>query len=170
MGKLSTEMIQEVSGSLFRLIRGITRNRDEALDLTQDVLLRMVDRSVPDDPSHFKGYAMRAAYHIALNAVRDRRRQAQLREQLQHDPAARGDCAPDRDCPDRITLRHLHQALGQLPEKQREAVELRFYGGLTVAETSLSMGISEGSVKVHLFRALHRLNELMGSSNEEKLR
>lgn len=170
MGKLSTEMIQEVSGSLFRLIRGITRDRDEALDLTQDVLVRLMDRSVPDNPARFRGYAMKAAYHAALNAVRDRKRQTRLQEQLQNESAVRGDCSSERNCPDRITLLQLRQALAELPARQREAIEFRFYGGLSVAEISLSMGISEGSVKVHLFRALNRLNELMGSSKEEKLR
>lgn len=170
MGRLTTEMIQEVSGSLFRLIRGITRDHDEARDLTQDVLVRLMVRELPDNPSRFKGYAMKAAYYTALNAVRDRKRQTQLREQLQQETAVQDDCSSEGNCPDRITLLKLRQALADLPAKQREAIEFRFYGGLTVAETALSMGISEGSVKVHLFRALNRLNELMGSSKEEKQR
>ncbi len=111
---------------------------------------------------------MKAAYHIALNAVRDRRRQERFNKQLQDEPSQAGDCSSEGQCLDQVTPLRLYRALAQLPSKQREAIEFRFYGGLTVQEISLSMGISEGSVKVHLFRALNRLNELLGTFREEK--
>lgn len=170
MGKVPYAMVQDVSDSLFRLIRGIVRDREEALDLTQDVLVKILGRSVPDNPAIFKGYAMRAAYHAALNAVRDRRRQERIHERLQNEPVLLGMSSSEQDCPDNDSqLRHrLLQALEGLSPKQREAIEFRFYGGLTVDEISAAMGISDGSVKVHLYRALNRLNEIMMTPKEEK--
>lgn len=170
MGQVPRAMIQEVSSSLFRLIRGIVRNREQALDLTQDVLVKLLSRSVPDHPALFKGYAMRAAYHAALNAVRDRRRQVRIHEQLQNEPVLPGMSSPEQGCPDHdLPLRRrLLQALEDLSPKQREAIGYRFYGGLTLDEISAAMGISDGSVKVHMYRALNRLNEIMRTPKEEK--
>lgn len=45
----------------------------------------------------------------------------------------------------------------QLPERQRQVVALRFYEGLSVAETAAAMGSSEGTVKSQCARALARL-------------
>ena len=113
---------------------------------------------------------MRAAYHAALNAVRDRKRHEQIQERLQNEPVLPGMSSSEQDCPDsNLQLRHrLFQALESLPPKQREAIELRFYGDLTVDEISVAMGISDGSVKVHLYRGLNRLNEIMTTTKEEK--
>jgi RNA polymerase sigma factor (sigma-70 family) len=55
----------------------------------------------------------------------------------------------------------LRQELGNLPRRQREAVVLRFYAGLTDAEIAEAMRISTGSVKTHLHRAMATLSQRM---------
>jgi RNA polymerase sigma factor (sigma-70 family) len=52
-------------------------------------------------------------------------------------------------------------ALAGLPRRQREAVVLRFYRDLSEAEIAAAMGVSAGSVKVNLHRALASLSERM---------
>jgi RNA polymerase sigma-70 factor (sigma-E family) len=52
-------------------------------------------------------------------------------------------------------------ALRELTMRQREAIVLRYYGGLSEAETASAMGISQGSVKAHVSRAMVSLRETL---------
>jgi RNA polymerase sigma-70 factor (sigma-E family) len=52
-------------------------------------------------------------------------------------------------------------ALHELTDRQREAIVLRYYAGLSEAETATAMGISPGSVKSHVSRAMVSLRETL---------
>jgi DNA-directed RNA polymerase specialized sigma24 family protein len=56
-------------------------------------------------------------------------------------------------------------ALRKLPERQREAVVLRYYGELSEAETAAAMGIARGAVARHLARGMASLRAAMAASN-----
>jgi RNA polymerase sigma-70 factor (sigma-E family) len=53
-------------------------------------------------------------------------------------------------------------ALHGLPARQREALVLRYYAGLPEAEIASAMGISQGAVKSHVFRAMAALRGVLG--------
>jgi RNA polymerase sigma factor (sigma-70 family) len=52
-------------------------------------------------------------------------------------------------------------ALRSLPPRQREALVLRYYGGLSEAEIASAMGISRGAVKTHTARAIAALRAVL---------
>lgn len=58
---------------------------------------------------------------------------------------------------DRITSASILAALGALPDRQREALVLRYYGDLSESEIAETMGCSQGAVKSHLFRGMAAL-------------
>ena len=52
-------------------------------------------------------------------------------------------------------------AVRRLPDRQREALVLRFYFGLSEEDTAAAMGISRGTVKSSLSRALASLGRIL---------
>jgi RNA polymerase sigma-70 factor (ECF subfamily) len=60
-------------------------------------------------------------------------------------------------------LREIEKELEQLSPRQREAFLLRYWEELDVSETAAAMGCSEGSVKVHCFRAVQALGAALSA-------
>ena len=56
----------------------------------------------------------------------------------------------------------LEQAVARLPRRQRQAVDLHYFAGLTVAEAAVVMGCAEGTVKSTLSDARARLRTALG--------
>lgn len=74
----------------------------------------------------------------------------------------------DKDESDHVALRlALVAALGRLPRRQRETIVLRYLCDLPEAEVALALGVSAGTVKTHLHRALATLRTIIGSDFEE---
>ena len=66
----------------------------------------------------------------------------------------------------RFERERVQAALRQLPDPQREALELAYYGGFTQAELAERLGQPIGTIKSRMFTGLARLRELMGESEE----
>ena len=151
-----------------------TRDRDEALDLVQDAMLKLARhygaRPGQEWPALFQ--------RILTNRIRDWQRRQALRRRLffwrdAQDEGERdeGDAIARLVDPSQAdgttTLLQAEQvqsvlaALERLPARQREAFELRVWEGLPVADTARAMGCSEGSVKTHLSRAMACLRDAL---------
>lgn len=97
-------------------------------------------------------------HRVALNEL-TRRRKCAPREDPRWDPPETPTVDPSTGLIDRLALRW---ALNQLPSREKEAVTLRHYGGLNVAETAAVMGeISEGAVKRYTYDGLRKLRKLL---------
>ncbi|MEO2005752.1 MAG: RNA polymerase sigma factor, partial [Candidatus Poribacteria bacterium] len=56
----------------------------------------------------------------------------------------------------------IHEAVETPSTRQREVFVLHNYGGLQVKEVADTLDIAEGTAKIHLFRAVAKLREILG--------
>jgi RNA polymerase sigma-70 factor (ECF subfamily) len=165
------ELVATHQRMVFGLALHLLGDRDEALDLSQEVFLR-VFRTI----SSFRGQsALRTwIYRIVVNQARNRQRwwrrrhrrdQVSLDEHLQQfgDMESTGDVLPDRLLASKETAARIWQALDRLPFDQRTALILREVDGLRYEEIAFSLGVAVGTVKSRLTRARQALRaDLLG--------
>lgn len=152
------------------MARTATGDNDEALDLVQEAMLRLV-----------KHYSTRPAaewgplfHRILQSRIRDWYRRAQVRNRLRvwfgrRDEDECGDIieqqpdhhnpGPDVRMMSNQAIVALEAGLRKLPLRQQQVFLLRVWEGMDVAQTANAMRCSEGSVKTHYFRALRRLRK-----------
>ncbi len=132
--------------------------RDEALDVLQGVYLEVLEGR-----ARFEG---RAALRTWLFAVI--RRQAASRRRTRWLRALVLERRPDATPPppepvqlveERERTQRVRRALGRLPARQREVLELVFFQDLTIEEAAVVMGVSVGSARVHYARGKDRLRK-----------
>ena len=147
-------------GPLLALASRLTRNREEALDVVQEALLRAYRSLASFDPSRsFRNWL----FQIAANEARDRYRE-RAREQAAFPAVAeRTPAAADPEAGhDRAELRAgVMRAMASLSPREREVFVLRDLEGLDIRETSRVLGCSSLAVRAHLSKARKKLREVI---------
>lgn len=156
-----------------------TGQRDEALDIVQDAMLKLAYKYSDRDAEQWGPLFRRILQNTIMDWYRRQKVQKTWRVFL--------DFTGIRKTPDRLdepalvlqecyevpgandnpaaklanerTLNALDNAIEQLPIRQQQAFLLRIWEGLSVEDTAAAMNCSQGSVKTHLSRAVSALRK-----------
>jgi RNA polymerase sigma-70 factor (ECF subfamily) len=165
--------LASVERRALRIAEFATGSREEALDIVQDAMLKLAQRYADRDADEWAPLFQR----ILQNRIRDWYRRSKVRRRWtawlrrgdgdQDDPLEAlpdGDhVRPDHALSGERALRALQEVFQTLPLRQQQAVVLRLWEGLDVAQTADAMGCSAGSVKTHYSRAIGVLREKLGA-------
>ncbi len=163
-------VVRDYQPAVFRFLLASLREREPAENLTQECFLRAYQarRSFRGDAS-VRTWLMR----IAVNLVNDHRKSARLRfwrraAQTSLDVAFTGDwladrrSSPEAEASAREQVGVVWRAAAALSERQRTVFLLRFVEEMEIREIAAAVGLQEGTVKAHLFRAVDALRKKLG--------
>src|SRR3989449_2783830 len=166
------DLVSEHQRMVFQLALNLLGARAEALDLSQEVFLRVFSTI-----HRFRGQSSLRTwiYRIAVNQARNRHRFWRRRHRadqvsLDQHMAVYGDCLSCREPSPHGVLAQkelaaqLARALDRLPFDQRTAIVLREIDGLSYEEIAYSLGVAVGTVKSRLTRARKSLRLELGEA------
>ncbi len=143
------------------------RDTAEADEAVQDAFVRAFTRlDTYRDEHPFEVWFTR----ILVNACVDRQRARQRRmrrlmpiEDLPSEPAASRLFSPERRATGRAWREAVNAAVEKLPARQREVFVLCHLADHSARDVSMMTGMRESTVRVHLFRAVHKLRAALGA-------
>ena len=157
----------------FRMAEIATGNREDALDILQEAMLRLVKKYMSLEPAEW--YPV--FYSILQNLIRDWYRRSQVRNKfrvwftLDKETTDEDKIQTAIDYHSKTAEENLHisnaismleKSIRELPFRQQQAFMLRVFEELDVKTTARIMKCSEGSVKTHYSRAVNSIRKKLG--------
>jgi RNA polymerase sigma-70 factor (ECF subfamily) len=163
------ELYDRVGRIAYGLALRIVRDERLAEDAVQEGFLAVwrTAASFRAERAKASTWILTLVHRRAVDLVRreERRRAEPLPDEI---PMRAGDSSTPTD--EAAWLRYererVQAALSQLPDMQREAIELAYYGGYSQSELAERLGVPLGTIKSRMFAGLARLRELLDESQE----
>ena len=154
------ELYDRVGGIAYGLAFRVLRDESLAEDAVQEAFLGLWRAAATFIPERAKAstWILTLVHRRAVDLVR--REERRRTEPLDEAPKAATGSAEDTAWL-RFDRERVQAALRQLPDQQREAIELAYYGGFTQTELAERLGQPLGTIKSRMFSGLSRLRELL---------
>lgn len=157
-------LLEKHRNTVIHFLYRMVQNRAVAEELAQEVFMRVYRSRASYEPTaKFTTWLFRITTHLALNHVRDRRRD-KLHDSIdepQEDGIKRELPTRDANIEQRMLrearLEEVRKAIEALPDKQRSAVLMHKYQEMDYAQIAAVLECSESAVKSLLFRAYETL-------------
>jgi len=163
------ELYDRFGAVAYGLALRVVRDAALAEDAVQEAFLtvwRTASRFVAER-AKARTWILTLVHRRAVDLVR--REQTRRTEPIKELPEAGGRTAHEEAWL-RLERTRVQEALKRLPDQQREAIELAYYGGFTQSELADRLGEPLGTVKSRMFTGLSRLREILEESGHEEER
>ncbi len=160
------ELYDRYGRAAYGLALRILRDAALAEDAVQEAFLALWNSAARFVPEKSKAstWILTLVHRRAVDTVR--REQRRRADTLEHAPEPSVDGA-DEDVWLRLQRERVQDALRSLPDAQREALELAYYGGYSQSELAERLGQPIGTIKSRMFAGLSRMRELLGEPGSE---
>jgi len=150
-----------VGPPVFGVVRAVVRDPCQAEEVCQEVLLEVWCAAPRFEPG--RGSAMAwvttIAHRRAIDRVRAERRLAERQLRATSHEVAYDEVAEAVEA--RLDRKRVRHCLGSLTSLQRESVTLAYYGGFTLREVAVLLGVPEGTAKTRMRDGLIRLRDCL---------
>ncbi len=158
-----TVLVERIRPQAMRVARGVVRDPSISEEVAQEVLTEVWLKADRFDPE--KGTVTGWVATLTRRRAVDRVRSEQAGRNRDDRVARRSHVREVDVVADEVELRLEHwqvrKALTELSERQREAIELAYFGGHTYRDVARVLGIPEGTAKSRLRDGLVRLREAL---------
>ncbi len=159
------QLYDRFAPGLYSLVLKMVRDEKEAEDVLQEGFTHVWRRATTYDPARSSAFtwAVMVFRNKAIDRLRVRQRRQRVVEKASEDPMLSPESdTRSADAPsmhEEVTMVRL--ALDQIPEDQKEAVELAFFGGLTHEQIAERLATPLGTIKARIRRGLLRLRDFL---------
>lgn len=144
----------------------VVGDREEAEDLVHDAFVavwRKIDRFDADRGS-LRAWLMTVVRNRAIDRVRARRPKMDLEDADERSLLRTGPNPTWEEALQRTSATDVRAAMDQLPDEQRQAVELAYFQGYTYREVAEATGVPPGTANGRMRLALAKLRDSLGGS------
>lgn len=141
---------------VFRTAYHLIKNRDDAKDITQEVFVRFIQsRKAIKNPDGIKSWLHRVTVNCSIDLIKKRNMKSPNTIESEQSKSQ----TPEEDYLQKEAHYLLLCELDDLPDKQKRALILRYFEGLPISEVAQFTGLTNGSARVTITRALLKLRK-----------
>ena len=166
------EIVYRYQHLMYRVAFRMTSNQEDAMDATQDALVKAWQNIQKWKPTHtFRSWLLRLTANQAVDQARksNRKRQKEVAvDSWTPEMEAAGSDAQSKVTPDSAQFeQRLNLALQRVSDMQRKVFIMRHFEQMSLKEISDVLECTTGSVKVHLHRAVKKLRKEFGPETQD---
>ena len=159
------EVFRRHGGAVFALARRVLGDPGRAEEIVQEVFVRLWNAPERFDPERgsLRSFLLAQTHGRAVDLLRSdtARREREAREAR---AAAESGYDLEHEVWDLAVAEQVREAVMLLPEDERRAIELAYFGGRTYREAALELGAPEGTVKSRIRNGLKRMRTVLADT------
>ena len=152
------EIYRRHAGAVYSLARRVVNDVSDAEEVVQEVFIRLWNAPEKFDPERgsLRSFLLAQCHGRAVDMIRSEESR-KAREARDHRERAEAGYDLEHEVWDLAVAEHVREALDALPEEERRAIELAYFGGRSYREVAELLGQPEGTVKSRIRAGLKRL-------------
>lgn len=159
-----TELASRYLNQIIQFAYRYVGSRSDAEDVAQEALIRIWKHAVSWEPQGFslKSWLYRITYNLCIDEIRKRKPVSELK----YDGQAVASEQPESEVYNQQKDSIVNKALGELPERQRTAINLCVYQALSNQDAADTMGITVEALESLLARGRRNLKKSLVSDSD----